>query len=206
MELDDLKQAWQQQTPKDTGVHNDKNIIDMVQNKSYGPLANLKEQFERNFFLIIIAYGVFIFDIIMNTPHWQKIYDDFPFFVWIASLITIISIVTLIWDYILIRKMQTTQEPLKNNIEHNLAFIDKSMKIQRWGGMLVLPLLFVMIEIIMHQHKNSNFKDWYNVPVYFRMLAYIACMALLYFWSRYLYKRKFGKHIDFMRDMLRKME
>ncbi|MDE1191187.1 MAG: hypothetical protein PW786_03485 [Arachidicoccus sp.] len=210
MELDDLKQAWQQQTPEDIDVRNDKNIIDMIQNKSYGPLASLKAKYERNFYLIAIIYGILIIEFSTLPGRWGRLIHGNKFFsplvLWLLLAISFASLINQIWCYVLVRKMQNTQTPIKLDLENNLSFINKSLNIQRIVGIITLVGICVVIEFVTYRQRNGDMKTWYNVSFYLRYLAYIGYVALGYFMNKYSYQRQFGKHIDYMKDMLRKME
>lgn len=210
MELDDLKQAWQQQTPEDIDVRNDKKITDMIQNKSYGPLVSLKSKYERNFYIAIILYAVLIIDFSSTPGKWEKLIHgqgNIPLpILWLLLVIMVSSLTNQIWCYVLVRRMQNMQEPIKTEIEHNLSYIDKSLKIQRLVGIFMLAGICAAVEIVTYQQRNGNMKSWYDVSIYLRYLAYTAYVAFGYFMTKYSYQKQFGKHIDYMKDMLRKME
>ena len=208
MELDDLKKAWQQQTPEDINVRNDKKITDMIQNKSYGPLASMKARYERQLIIIFVMYSFAIIEFILQPQAWQHLQRYNVFFVpiWVIISVLAILITAQIWNYILIRKMQTVQKPIKQDLENKLTFIDRSLKIENAIGLCLFVLIGIGIETLTQRYKNSNYKNWYNVSIYLRMLAYIAIVVFGYFWQKYLYKTKFGKDIYFMRDTLSKME
>lgn len=201
MELDDLKQAWQQQTSEDIDVRNDKKIIDMIQHKSYGPIAVIKNKLARAFLLIPIMMVVFYSlysenpDIFQNPLEWYCI-----------GIICVPVLFNAYW-YFELNKLQDNNAAIRENLEIEILRFERTLK-QYYVLMLFVNIItIILIEIAMSYHKAGEFdRSWMHVPVYLRILIYVGIILLMGFISKVNYQRFFGKHIDYMKDMLRKME
>ncbi|ANI87906.1 hypothetical protein A9P82_00360 [Arachidicoccus ginsenosidimutans] len=202
MELDDLKQAWQQQTPEDIDVRNNKNIIDMIKYKRYGPVASIRSIFGRAFWLAPIMAGIIIFMIVNKDTR-----NDI--LMWSLILILVPILIFYFYWYKKLGKIQHDENPIKGTLENNVIRLEKGLKILYFStNLLAFLLLICIMELpIFLNHKTSGYNWWrQNVPVYLRCLAYLAFGVYAYFSSKKTQYRFFGQHIDYLKELLRKME
>ncbi|MFT4152603.1 hypothetical protein [Parafilimonas sp.] len=200
MELDELKQAWQQQSPSDIDAHN-KKITDMIQHKSYGPLASLKSKYERYFLLIVFCCGYIIYDFASHPERWHNNIILNP---WFICPLLMLDIINRVCGYFLINKLQYIELPVRTELKNKVAAVERSLTIQKWLGVFGLALICIGFEIVTHQNKNSN--AWADVPVYLRAAVYLAYIASGYFFQRYSYQKQFGRHINYLKEILEKMQ
>jgi hypothetical protein len=201
MELDDLKQVWQQQTPENIDVRNDKKIIDMIQNKNYGPLSILKSRFSRH--LMIFPLGVFAFvyafiekpQLLQNPLMWFFL----GFVLYVAGF--------MYFFYRTTNRLLTFQYSLKQDMEKDVKALDTRYRRMSYSNGIALIALFVFSEILMYYHQEPDYEGWYKVALYWRILAYIGAIALNYLSYRKLgWYKQVGRHIDYLKNMLREME
>jgi hypothetical protein len=200
MELDDLKQAWQQQTPENIDVRNDKNIIDMIQDKNYGPLASMKARFSKSLILMPVAILIFIYDFIVKPQLFQE-----PLMWFFMGFILYVSI-TMYFFYRVTNRLLMFRYSLKQDMEKDVQELDRRYKRMLYKNSIVLIAFCVFLEILMSYHQEPDFAGWYKVALYWRILAYIAGLALNYFSYKKLWYRNVGQHIDNLKEMLRQME
>ncbi len=198
MELDELKSLWEQQTPADVDAHN-KKIIDMIQSKSYGPIASLRSFFKRGFiilpFLIFMIGYAFINKEEMNDPVW-----------WMLLFMLIPSTIFYIRWYYTLGKLQKMELPMKATMERDVVLLERGLR-----GLYIcmhavgLIMIIVMLEVLTTHNSHSITYKWHFVPEYLRYLAYIAFGIWSYFSGKKTQYRYFGRDIDSLKDLLSKM-
>src|SRR5947208_13685783 len=97
MELDDLKKVWKEntiQTPQN------KNIMEMIQHQSYGPVAALKRSYRKQ--MIVMALIPFLL-LLTNMDDIQKPLTSILF--WSYVVLCICVIVFAFYNYRIVEKM-----------------------------------------------------------------------------------------------------
>jgi hypothetical protein len=208
MELDDLKQVWQQQTTENIDVRNDKKIIDMIQDKNYGPLATIKSKYLRGFIFVGIAYAYLTVLFITTPQKWQNFINNKGLLFLFVFLVpfAIIQYWSRIRSLKAINRIQNINEPIKRDIEKQMLSIQKDYKLQNILYVVSFALMGVFFEMLTQQRSKTDMADWYNVPMYLRVLAYIGLVILSYFYGKWVFQKRFGKHIDYLKNMLCEME
>ena len=198
MELDDLKQPWKQSTEKIEPLQN--NIMELIQNKSYGPVASLKRRFRKQ--LIILPVVVAILAIQLSRHH--DIYSDVLF--WCYVVICLLICGYFYFSYRLVSNMQCAGCMVKSNLEKQIHILEKGYK---WR-LIVMRLLFiffiVLLEILLYFQQEPSLVKLYAQPLGIRLLCYAGLIALFYFISKKIMNRKYGKHIRYLKELVQQMQ
>ena len=198
MELDDLKQPWKQSTENINLSNN--NIMELIQNKSYGPIASLKRRFRKQ--LIILPVVVAILAIQLSRQH--DIFSDVLF--WCYVVICLLICGYFYFSYHLVSNMQCADCMVKANLEKQIHMLEKGYK---WR-LIVIRLLFVffivLLEVMLYFQQEPSLVKWYAQPLGIRLLGYAGLTALFYVASKLIMNRKYGKHIRYLKELVQQMQ
>jgi hypothetical protein len=86
MELDDLKQSWKEADKNQKKQNN--NIMELIQQKSYGPIASLKRGFRKQ--MIVMALIPFYF-ILIDINNIQGLLTSIMFWSYVVFCIGVIA-------------------------------------------------------------------------------------------------------------------
>src|ERR1700709_266088 len=79
MELDDLKQSWNEQSENELKNLNN-NFMEMIHNKSYGPLAELKSKIKRQLVAFPLLIAIFIYNVIKRPDIFKEMLPLMSYF------------------------------------------------------------------------------------------------------------------------------
>src|SRR6476469_1488781 len=133
MELDDLKQSWKE-TPIPKPVN--KNIMEMIQHKSYGPVAALKRGFRKQ--MIIMALMPFIL-LLTNASDISKPLTSVLYWSYVAVAIGVI--IVAYYNYRIADKMQDMNGMVKANLEQQVSLFRQGCAGRSLGFALFLSSL-----------------------------------------------------------------
>ena len=106
MELDDLKQAWKQ-TDKQKPLN--KNIMEMIQHKSYGPVAALKKSYKKQ---MTVMFIIPLLLLLTNLDDVNKALTSVMFWSYVAFCIAVI--IFAFYNYKIASKMQQYRDEEKH--------------------------------------------------------------------------------------------
>ena len=199
MELDDLKQAWQQ-ADQQQKLKN-KNIMELIMQKSYGPMAALKHSFKKQILLMaVVPLCLFL----TNVDDVQKVLSNILF--WSYMLFCAAVIIFSYYNYRLVKKMEAMDEKVKDNLEQQVQLLEKRLS---WhvSGLRIVALFFILLlEILPYIQHTRMLDKWHSVPALARFGGYAAFLVLQYFVSRAVYHRKFGRHLEYLKGLASQME
>ena len=198
MELDDLKQSWKDEkiTPQ---INTD--IMELIQHKSYGPLAAMKRNFRKE--ILLMALLPFILAL-TNADDISKVYTSFMFWSYVAFCISMI--IRSYYNYRMVERMENMQGAVVSNLERQLNLLETRLK---WN---IISLRFVMLYFIIVTEVLPYFQDfrmlrhWHSLPWYARYGTYAGLLLLQFVVSRKVLQRKYGNHIDYLKKLLGEMK
>ena len=117
MELDELKNTWQQ-TPPQKNINTD--IMEIIQHKSYGPLAALKKTFRKQMVLMFLIPFLLL---LTNLQDIQGVLTSILFWSYVAFCIYII--VFAYYNYRLVSKMEKKDAMVKTTLEQQIHLLEK---------------------------------------------------------------------------------
>ncbi len=186
MELDDLKKAWKQE---ETAQKQNQDIVELIHQKSRGPIASLKHSFRRQ---MIAVAALLTAVLVSNGRNVESVPGQVLLYSYIAFALAVILAFYL--NYRLTSRMEHMDKNVKTNLENYVALLEKRLKWQYLGSRLVVVVFLVMLEVLpLYYHAVS--------PV-IRFSAYAVYLLFVYFLSRSVKQKKFGRHLAHLKEVL----
>ena len=197
MELDDLKQAWKKENNKQTKTPD---IMELIHQKSKGPIASLKNSFRKQMMVVTALMSVVIATQANNV---DSISSNLLFWTFIGFCLSMI--LAFYYNYRYTGKMENMDEKVKTNLEHHVTMLEQRLKWQNIFARLVILLFILLLEVIpLYQHVRMLDK-WHALSPFIRFGSYAAYLVLQYFISRAVTQKKFGKHLDHLKGLLKEI-
>ena len=198
MELDDLKQTWQQsQSTKPSNT----NIMELIQHNSYGPLATLKRSFIKNILLIIIGPAYIIID---NTDDLNPPFTNPLFWIFIAFCLGII--IFTYNNYLIVSKMESMDNLVKDNLEQQVDLLQTRMKWKKTGLTIAMIFFILLAEIVPYFQQYRMLDKWHAVDPVTRFLGYAAFIVFQYFANTWVNERRYGRHLKYLKELANEMQ
>ncbi|TDH26982.1 hypothetical protein EXU57_09260 [Segetibacter sp. 3557_3] len=199
MDLDALKQQWQQADT--TKQPSNRNIMEIIQHQSTGPIAKLKRSFRKQMIaMIAVPIGI----LATNIHHIDKTLTSALFWFYILFCIGVIFFAKM--NYNLVKKMEVMDGRVKTNLEQQIFLLETRLKQNLIGIRVALLLFIVLTEILPYFQHFRMLNTWHALPAYTRFGAYAALLLFQYLVSRAVSHRKFGKHIAYLKELVSQMQ
>ncbi len=199
MELNELKHQWKQadkiQKPKN------QNIMELIQHKSYGPVAALKRSFKKQMIAMTV---VPIAIIATNLHHIDKTLTSALFWFYIVFCIGVIIFARL--NYEVVKKMEGMDGMVKSNLEQQIFLLETRLRQNIIGIRVALLFFIVLTEVLPYFQNFRMLNTWHSLSPFIRFGAYAALFLFQYFVSRAVSYRKFGRHIAYLKELVSQMQ
>jgi hypothetical protein len=198
MELDDLKNTWKQENIKQQKTPN---IMELIHQKSRGPLASLRHAFRRQ----MIAIAVLMMAVsVSNARNIETVPGYVLYFTYVAFCMAVILAFYI--NYRKTGKMERMDKSVKNNLEEYVVQLEQRLKWQYFGSRLVVLLFIVLVEVLPLFYHARMLDKWHSVSPIIRFSSYALYFLLVYFVSRKVKQKKFGQHVDHLKELLNAMK
>ena len=194
MELDDLKHRWKEKTNQKP---TNKSIMEMIQHKSYGPVAALKRSYRKQIIVMLLMPFILLFT---NVQDITKPLSSVMYWGYVVFCLGIIVMAAN--NYRIADKMQRMDVLLKDNLEQQIKLLQTRMRWTLIGLKLVLLFFVVLAEILPYFQHFRMLDKWHSLPVYVRFGLYAALFILQYFLSPIVLQRKFGRHLAALKQLV----
>jgi len=198
MELDDLKQAWnQKQSTKPLNT----DIMELIQHKSYGPLAALKKAFRKQIVLMAIIPAYFI---IFNVDDVHALLNNVILWSYIAFCVGVI--IFSYYNYRMVNKMEGMDNMVKINLEQQVNVLERRMKWKKTALKVALIFFILLIEIVPYFQHYRMLDKWHSLPVAIRYFTYAGLFVLQYFANTWVNERRYGRHLKYLKELVKEMQ
>lgn len=197
MELDDLKEMWNR-TPVKTKTTD---IMEIIQHKSYGPLAALKRTYRKQMMLMfIIPLMLFM----INSEHVDRVLSSILFWSYVAFCITMILFAR--YNYRIVRKMEVMDGKVRTNLEQQITLLEKraSLEINVLRGILIF--FVILVEVVPYIQHYKMLDKWHALSPGIRFGSYAALLLLQYFLNKRIREHKVGRHLAYLRTLVDEMQ
>jgi hypothetical protein len=198
MDLDDLKKTWQQESTKQPQTQN---IMELIHQKSKGPLALLKKSFRRQMTTISILMMVII---ITNAWQLETIPGNVLFWTYLAFCLAVIF--GFYRNYRLTKKMESMDGQVKANLEEYVMLLQKRLKWQSAGAKVVILVFILLLEVLPLLYHARMLDKWHSVSPLIRFSSYGVYLVIVHFVGRAIMQRKFGQHIAHLKELLKELK
>lgn len=198
MELDNLKQTWQESSNISKPLKN--NTMDLIQNKSYGPLASLISKFKTQLLAIPLFIGLVIYQLstkpqLFHSPS-----------IWVLYSIGLMLSIYFVYNYLLASKLQNPSDAVKHNMEVQLKRLETGFKWFHIVASIFYVLIPVALELALYFNIEKDFQEWGQVSIYIRVLTYIAGFVFMILLSKRWFKKEYGEHLQNLKRLIEQMQ
>jgi len=198
MELDELKNQWKQANKINKPTP--QNIMELIQNKSYGPVAELKRSFRKQMIAITVVPVAIL---ATNMQHIDKTLSSALF--WFYILFCAGVIIFAKFNYAVVKKMEGMDGNVKSNLEQQIFILESRLRQNLIGIRVALLFFIILIELLPYFQNFKMLNTWHSLSPFIRFGAYAALILFQYFVSRIVRQRKFGQHINHLKDLIKQM-
>jgi hypothetical protein len=197
MELDDLKQTWQQ-TQSTKTINTD--IMELIQHKSYGPVAALKKAFRKQIILMTIIPAYFI---ISNADDLHHVLNSVMLWAYVAFCLAVI--IFTYYNYLTVSRMEGMDNLVKSNVEQQVNVLETRMKWKKKGLMFALLFFIVLAETVPYFQHYRMLDKWHSLAPWIRYFTYAVLFVVQYFANSLVNQRRYGRHLDYLKQLLKEM-
>jgi len=197
MELEELKQTW-----KETTITKNKNtdIMDLMKQKSYGPIAALKREFRKQITVMALLPLFLLFTTIDDI---SQIFNNVLFWSYVAFCAGMVIFGSA--NYRIVKKMGTMDGMVRYNLEQQIGLLETRLKWKLIALRIVLLFFVVLVEVVPYFQHYRMLDKWHSLSPLIRFGSYAAFFVLQYFLSRIVSERKFGGHIKYLKALVSEM-
>lgn len=198
MELDDLKQTWQQAEPK---KNKNTDIMELIHHKSYGPIAALKRAFLKQIRVMIVLPFVLL---LSNVNHWENTLTSVLYWSYVVFCLAVI--VYAFYNYRIVSKMEGMDGRVKVNLQTQIDLLETRLR-RNIIGLRIMVLYFIaLVEILPYFQQYRMLDKWHSLSPLIRFGSYAAFLLFQYFVSRRVFKYKFGNHLTHLKNLVGDMQ
>ena len=193
MELDDLKQRWKEKTNQKP---TNKSIMEMIQHKSYGPVAALKRSYRKQIAAMLLMPFLLL---AVNADDISKPLTSVLYWSYVVFCIGMATM--SINNYITANRLQRMDGLLKANLEQQITLLQTRMKWTIISLRLALLFFVILVEVLPYFQHFRMLDKWHSLPLIARYGTYIGLFLFQYFLSPRLLQYKFGRHLESLKQM-----
>ena len=197
MELDELKNAWKQENNKQTKTPD---IMELIHQKSKGPIASLKNSFRKQMMVVTALMSIVI---AIQAKNVDSISSNLLFWTFIGFCLSMIF--AFYYNYRYTGKMENMDEKVKDNLEHHVTMLEQRLKWQNIFARIVILLFIILLEVIPLYENLRMLNKWHALSPFIRFGSYAAYLVLQYLVSRAVTQKKFGRHLDRLKGLLKEI-
>ena len=197
MELDDLKQSWKENTLKKPI---NKNIMEMIQHKSYGPVAALKRSYRKQM-LVMSLLPVFI--LLTSLDDINKPLTSVMYWSYVTFCLGVV--VFTFYNYRIADKMQDMNGMVKLNLEQQVSLLEKRLQWKIIGLRVALLFFVVLTEVVPYFQHYRILDKWHSLSPLIRYGFYLLLFIFQYYFSPKVLQNKFGRHLAYLKELTKEM-
>ena len=197
MELDDLKQTWKQSEFKP-----DKNtdIMELIHNKKYGPLAALKRTFVKEIkFMAVLP----IIIMLCNLDNIGGVLRSIMFWSYIAFCAGLLLFAA--FNYRIVSRMEAMDGMVISNLEQQIQILERRLKANITALRIAMLYFIVLTEVMPYFQHYRTLSLWHAVSPVARFSTYAILLIVQYFTSRKVYQKKFGQYLAYLKELVKEM-
>jgi hypothetical protein len=197
MELDELKKMWNEiplQNQSNT------NIMELIQNKSYGPLAALKSTYRKQMWSMTLVPLLIMFVYLDDTG---RVFTSILFWSYIAFCIGVVLFAR--YNYSIVKNLQSMDAVVKTNLEKQITLLEKRATLEVHALRWALLFFMLLLEVVPYFQQYRMLDKWHSLPVLIRIGAYVGLLLLQYVLNKQIKKRKVGRHLTYLKELVNQM-
>ena len=197
MELDELKQTWKQ-TPVNNNLNTD--IMDIIQHKTYGPMAAMKKVFKKQMIAMSLLPLV-LFTSNLDNPH--IVLTSIMFWSYVAFCMSIVAF--SYQNYRIVSNMETMDGMVKTNLEQQIALLEKRRNREIAGLKITLLFFIALAEVVPYFQHYRMLDLWHSFPLLARISVYVTFMVLQNYFNKRISQRNMGVHLTYLKNLIKEL-
>ncbi|RTL58277.1 MAG: hypothetical protein EKK37_08030 [Sphingobacteriales bacterium] len=209
MELDNLKEIWNEVGSNPVQSNNNEQIAEMLNKSSQSPIAKMKRNLRWELITVILLFApIAIF-------YFFAFEGKFSVIAWMYIGLLIFFAAYFYYKNKLLSEMQCAACMVKSNLELQVKTLEKLVHFYLIAGTLMVPLLMIWLWLILYNRLPSvqnSFHFWPSSEVSFLKTGLAWTVILLFFSIIFYYINKwyihklYGRHIAKLKSILNEME
>ena len=198
MELDELKKSWQRFGEKMKAPQKD--IQELIKNRSEQPLAKLKRRFRKGMLLMPAIASI----VIIQFSH----KSDFASHVLVRYLLCFCAIMLVYFyvNYRLVSKMESNESDVHSNLLRQTKLLTQLLQFRLLLMRGAVALFFALVELMMYFRHGGGYESWHERPVIYRLLVYVGTFIFFFFFTRIAMNHRYRKNIRHLQDLVKAFE
>lgn len=164
-------------------------------------MAALKKAYQKQMMAMTL---VAVFIVVTNLQHIDKTLTSALF--WFYMLFGVGVVLFARRSYQLVEQMEGMDGAVKANLEKQIALLETRQRQNLIGIRVALLFFILLVEILPYFQYFHMLYTWTHLPLLTRLWAYLALFLFQYFISYRVSRRRFGQHIDRLKDLVQKMQ
>jgi hypothetical protein len=199
MELDDLKSSWKK-TPEKEIITSQVKIMELIQNKSYGPTASLKAVLSKQLLAVPVVSGILIWKAV-SKPELQS---D-PFFI-LFIVLALGMAISFGMAYSIVVKINSSGAEVKTNLRWQIRSLQRILLCYRVLAFAAVVLMAVFLEMFSDRGTALLIPEWYEIAIGLRVLGYAVMMLFAFLAARTAFNHQFGTHLLNLKGLIQDLE
>jgi len=211
MELDKLKEIWNDAGSENKSLPGDAVIMDMIGKSSKSPVARMIRNVLVELILIIILFGgVAVFYFIAFKGMFNSV-------AWLYIITGAIFVFYYYRKWKLLHEMQCVACRVKSNLQLQVRKLESYTRFYLLAGTALVPLLFILLGVLFYYKFPAGAFSFIFPPLYKSADGVILALviwavsltiitALVYAGNRWYVNKLYGKHIGKLKQLLTQME
>jgi hypothetical protein len=204
MEIDHLKELWQQQEPEKVP----ENIGQLLGKKSNGPIAKMKRNLLIELIIVVVTYGIVI--IYFFTAFSGRLNS----LAWVYLFIGLVFIIYFARKNRLLNEMECMSCQVRSNLSKQVAVLEKYVRFYLVAGTAIIPLLalysyLVLIPQSRYVNGSRNLSQSgmsFVLEIFIWLGVTVLLTITFYYLNKWYVKKLYGNHINKLKLMLEQME
>ena len=198
MELDELKKSWQRFGEKMKAPQKD--IQELIKNRSEQPLAKLKRRFRKGMLLMPAIASIVIIQFSHNNDFASHV------LVWYLLCFCAIMLVYFYVNYRLVSKMESNESDVHSNLLRQTKLLTQLLQFRLLLMRGAVALFFALVELMMYFRHGGGYESWHARPVIYRLLVYVGTFIFFFFFTRIAMNHRYRKNIRHLQDLVKAFE
>jgi len=202
MELDDLKNIWNDKDIEATGT--DK-ISTMIGKQSQNPISKMKRNLRMELLILVFSLGI------VAAYYFIAFKREYSIIGWVYALLLVLFCYYFFRKNKLLNEMQCSSCQVKSNLELQLRMLERYVRFYLISGTAVLPLLFIFLGSVLYYKKPTLISETIlypsvTNPVWKFLLAWFILLSvsttIMWVLNRGYVNKLYGRHINKLKHLL----
>ena len=208
MELDNLKEIWNDVGNKPVHQNNNEQLALMLNKSSQSPIAKMK----RNLLWEFIAVAVLFIPIAIY--YFMAFNGKFSVIAWVYISMLLLFAVYFYYKNKLLGQMQCTACMVKPNLEKQVTILQRYVRLYLIAGTLMVPLLLIWLWFILFSKLPSIQNSFHFLPSsstpllktgIFWVIVIIIFTVLMYYMNKWYIYKLYSRHIKRLQEIVSEM-